>query len=74
MFNYHSQWFQFPDSDSEWVLESKVTAATLVDKFWGDVGVRKEDFSGQHIECSPLFISEWHGIYIFNQFINKHAM
>jgi hypothetical protein len=62
MLNRRSQWYQFPESASEWVLESKVTAATLVDKFWGNVGVSRENFKGQHVECSIEFISKFHDI------------
>jgi hypothetical protein len=65
------QWFQFPDSDSEWVMEKEVSAADLISKFWVEVGVPRESFNGTLIECSAKFIGKLLGIYKYYQFANN---
>jgi hypothetical protein len=50
------QWFQFPDTGPSWEVEAHVTAANLVNRFWENVGVTREEFDGKEIKPSAEFI------------------
>ena len=56
---YYLQWFQFPEIESSWEPEENVTAGNLVEKFWKDVKVNKEQFDGQVILASEEYIGGW---------------
>jgi hypothetical protein len=52
------QWFQYDDSECEWLPEHEVTAAHLLEAFWSHVGVPREEFNGEEFRSSDAFMSK----------------